>query len=243
VNLKWIHLKTVSSTNSHLQELLGRENLPEGTVVLADFQELGKGQGSHTWLSEKDQNVLMSVLLYPEFLSASRQFQLSMVTSLAVCDTLLELDILSRIKWPNDILTSQGKIAGILIEHGVMGGQLSRSIVGIGLNVNQLRFPRFPVQATSVALENPGHYDTEHVSKQLAGNLVARYHQIRSGEAEQLKNAYLGKLFGLNEPVKFLSAEGEFNGVIRGISDLGELMVEVEGTTRAYGMHSITVSL
>ncbi len=95
----------------------------------------------------------MSLLLFPAFLSASRQFQLSRVTSLAICDTLQLENVNPVIKWPNDILTLRGKIAGILIEHGITGGNISHTIVGIGLNLNQSEFPAFPMNATSLFLE------------------------------------------------------------------------------------------
>ena len=219
------------------------EDPPEGTVVIADFQKLGRGQGDHAWHSEKGQNLLMSVLLYPEFLSASRQFQLSMLTSLALCDTLQDLDIPSLIKWPNDILTPQGKIAGILIEHGIMGGHLSHSIIGIGLNVNQLRFPSFPVRATSMAIERPEQYDVIQLSEQLAEKLAARYQQLQVGMNEPFRREYLGRLFGLDEPLGFVCSDKAFTGVIRGISELGELLVEANGTTRPYGMHTLKLSI
>jgi BirA family biotin operon repressor/biotin-[acetyl-CoA-carboxylase] ligase len=243
VKLNWIHLETVSSTNSYLQEIARGGDLPEGTIVTADFQELGRGQGEHAWQSEKEQNLLMSLLLYPEFLSASRQFQLSMMTSLAVCDTLYDLDIHPMIKWPNDILTTNGKIAGILIEHAIMGGQLSHSVIGIGLNVNQLRFPPFPVRATSLAREHPGQFDVKELSVRLAGHIVSRYHNLQRGAEEPYAQEYLDRLFALNRPLQFKSAEKEFTGVIRGITEFGELQVEVDGTSRVYGMHTLTYSL
>ena len=238
----WIHLDTVSSTNSCLQEMLKRSKPPEWTVVVADYQELGRGQGAHVWLSERNQNLLMSVLLYPEFLSVSLQFQLSIMTSLAVCDTLQDLEISPVIKWPNDILTEKGKIAGILIEHGIMGGQLSHSILGIGLNVNQLRFPGFPLRATSLAMEKPGHFDIRGLSKLLTDKLMSRYLQLLDGGGEPLRDAYLNNLFSLNKTVRFKAEGKEFTGVIRGISEIGELLVESEGTIRGYGLHSLTYS-
>ena len=238
----WIHLDTVSSTNSYLQGMLKHPRPPEWTVIVADYQELGKGQGAHTWFGERDQNLFMSILLYPEFLSASHQFQLSMMTCLAVCDILQELEISPEIKWPNDILTANGKIAGILIEHGIMGGQLSHSILGIGLNVNQLQFPEFPVRATSLAREKPGRYDIRELSEQLVEKLMSRVYQLRHGGEETLKEAYLDKLFAMNEPVRFVAEGKKFTGVIRGISEMGELLVESEGTIRAYGLHSLSYS-
>ena len=147
---RWIKLNDVSSTNSYISTLLSQESAIDPIVVLADYQESGKGQGNHTWHSNRGENLLMSLLLFPAFLSASSQFCLSMVASLAITDTLDSLGIAAKIKWPNDILTKNGKIAGILIEHGISGKTISHSIIGIGLNLNQHAFPEFPVPSQPV---------------------------------------------------------------------------------------------
>ena len=122
-------------------------------MVSVDYQYAGKGQGDHQWHSRPGENLLMSLLLFPAFLSASDQFYLSRVASLALIDTLKTLKLAPLIKWPNDILVNRRKLAGILIENGITGNKLSHSIIGIGMNLNQTEFPDFPLKATSVALE------------------------------------------------------------------------------------------
>ena len=126
-------------------------------------------------VEQQGENLLMSMLLYPAFLSASRQFHLSRVVSLALCDVLGTLDIESRIKWPNDILSSKGKIAGILIEHSITAGKISHSIAGIGLNLNQAEFPDFPVPASSVRLESGKLNDVGEVGELVESRLLDRY--------------------------------------------------------------------
>ena len=140
-----VHLQQVDSTNAYLNRMLKKGTDGRILVVRADYQAHGKGQGAHHWDSEAGKNLLMSFLLYPEFLSASTQFQLSMMTSVALCRLLNGIGMQTWIKWPNDILVFSGKkIAGILIEIGVMGKKLTHSIIGIGLNLNQASFPDFP---------------------------------------------------------------------------------------------------
>jgi len=211
-------------------------------VVVADFQEHGKGQGDNAWQSEKDKNLLMSVLLYPEFLSASMQFQLSVITSLAVCDTLKELGLVPFIKWPNDILTGNGKIAGILIENGIMEGLLSHSIIGIGLNVNQVTFPEYPLKATSLACDKPANYDLLKLAEELAGRIMTRYAKLKEGTGSLQMEEYLAHLFSLNKPARFVSGNRSFTGLIRGINQFGELLVEEDDHLMAYGMHAISFS-
>ena len=138
---KKIRLERVNSTNAWISEALKRGELREEVAIVADYQEEGRGQGDHMWESPVRENLLMSVLLFPAFLAASRQFHLSRVASLAISDLLTSMGLEPEIKWPNDILVKRRKIAGILIENGISGQYLSYSIVGTGLNINQSQFP------------------------------------------------------------------------------------------------------
>jgi BirA family biotin operon repressor/biotin-[acetyl-CoA-carboxylase] ligase len=226
---RWIKLNNVSSTNSYISALLSQESSIEPIIVLADYQESGKGQGSHTWYSNPAENLLMSLLLFPAFLSASSQFCLSMVASLAITDTLDSLGIAAEIKWPNDILTKKGKIAGILIEHGISGKTISYSIIGIGLNLNQLDFPVFPVPATSVALETEELIIPGDLAEILVHNLEARYNALEHGESLSIEQNYLEKLYLINRPASFLVNDESFEGEIRGVNEFGELQVERGG--------------
>ncbi len=126
----------LSSTNTHLAELLKKKDLPEGTIVHAGYQSHGKGYYGNQWESEKDKNLLISVLLFPKFLNPKDQFYISMSISLGICDFLLRFITDCSIKWPNDIYVNNDKIAGILIENSVMADQIESTIVGIGLNIN-----------------------------------------------------------------------------------------------------------
>lgn len=239
VKPEWIHLETVSSTNMWLTEWVRKRQPGQEMVVVADYQTNGRGQGANTWISEGGENLLMSLLLYPAFLSASAQFNLSVITSLAICDLIREEVGSPVIKWPNDILAGTGKIAGILIENGILGNRLSHSVIGIGLNVNQERFPEFPWRATSMALESGNRHKPSRLAGSLAGYLMVHYESLRRGREEQLRNAYLEHLYLLNEPAVFRSGEKLFEGIIRGISTYGELMLESGGTVKSYGMDVI----
>jgi BirA family biotin operon repressor/biotin-[acetyl-CoA-carboxylase] ligase len=145
--------REVDSTNAEAARLLKEEPLPGGTVIQADYQSGGRGQGKNRWVSDRGNNLLMSWIVYPAFLSVQDQFQLSKAVAVAITDFLSAHFLSAVVKWPNDILCDGAKICGILIEHAVMGGQLRHSIVGIGLNVYQEAFPSFPWRATSMALE------------------------------------------------------------------------------------------
>ena len=226
---RWIKLDKVASTNSYASTLLNGGRVKEEVIVVADYQGSGRGQGDRLWHSEPGKNLLMSLLLFPAFLSASRQFQLSRVASLAICDALDSMDMEPVIKWPNDILTSKGKIAGILIEHGIIGKNISHTIVGIGMNVNQIDFPNFPVPATSVFLEKGITPSLQMVAEIVVSRIMSRYEALRNGRGKGLEQEFLDKLYLRNQPAQFKTSEEKFQGIIRGVTDMGELQVERDG--------------
>ena len=104
VGFPLIHLTSVDSTNKFAARLLHQEVVSEGTVILADVQTRGKGQGDNIWLSDNGLNLLFSLILKPDFLPAHKQFYLSMSVAIGINEFLLDLGIQSQIKWPNDIL-------------------------------------------------------------------------------------------------------------------------------------------
>lgn len=168
---------------------------------------------------------------------------MSRLVSLAVCDVLEALGVENHIKWPNDILSRRGKIAGILIEHSISSAHISHTIAGIGLNLNQLDFPDFSVPATSLRLESGKLSDVIQVGELLEDRLLYRYHALQDGQAVRLEQEYLEKLYMAGVPVLFEIQDGSFEGIIRGVNDFGELQVERHGKIQAYGHGSIGMKM
>ena len=202
--MKWTKLDSIASTNSYISALIEAGQGGENQVITADYQDDGRGQGAHSWHSQKGKNLLMSILLHPAFLSASDQFQLSRLTSLAICDTLESEGLKPVIKWPNDILTSLGKIAGILIEHRIVGGKISHSTIGIGLNLNQLSFPEFPVRATSYIIEKGITANPDTMADRLVKKILMRYKMLEEGKGEEFLQEYQKRLYMINKPASYL---------------------------------------
>ena len=145
---KIIHIDETDSTNRWIRNFLSKDTF---IVVWADFQTAGRGCGTNRWESERNKNLTFSILIHPQNMPATQQFDISMAISLAICEALgqhiLQPEDRSvvrngdlSIKWPNDIYWRDGKIAGILIEHTLHGSVVKDSIIGIGLNVNQRVF-------------------------------------------------------------------------------------------------------
>lgn len=216
--------------------------MPEGTVVITSNQYAGRGQRGNTWQAAAGMNLTFTTLLRPTFLSVKNQFFLTMVASLAVLDYLESKGLAAvKIKWPNDILVGQKKICGMLIENSIQGDTINQSIVGIGLNINQLKFP--VATATSLALESHGNFDLNEQWNSLLEKLEKRYLQLRGGKQNELKAEYLQNLLGINRQQKFHANGSEFEGAIKTVNDLGELIVDVNGDERNFAMKEISFVL
>jgi BirA family biotin operon repressor/biotin-[acetyl-CoA-carboxylase] ligase len=233
--------REIDSTNAEAARMLKSGQLPEGAVIVSDYQIGGRGQGKNIWVSDPGKNILMSWIVYPAFLSVQDQFQLSKAVSLAITDFLGEHSLQASIKWPNDILCSGAKICGILIENSVMGDQLRHSIVGIGLNVQQRVFPDFPWRATSMYIEAGTDEAPGILAEELAGFLDARYDQLAGGGTGtgEISRTYLQRLYRMDTPSDFTDGSSEFTGVIRGVDDSGRILVESGSSVRSYGFHEI----
>ena len=146
MELNIVNISSVGSTNSYAMELIGDGKLTEGDVYLTNNQINGKGLGDNLWESEPSSNITLSLVLQPKFVEPANQFILTQIVSLAIVDTINSYLISKnskaelKIKWPNDIYIDNCKIAGILFQNYIMGNQISYSIAGIGININQLVF-------------------------------------------------------------------------------------------------------
>ena len=128
----------LDSTNNYAASLLLTKRLPDGSVIVANSQVGGRGQATNKWESEPDKNLTFSIILYPEFMEITKQFEISKAISLGIVDFLKDLVDDVSIKWPNDIYIGSRKVAGMLMEYSIRKRKISSCIVGIGLNINQL---------------------------------------------------------------------------------------------------------
>tara|TARA_R110002167_G_scaffold59804_23_gene169424 strand:- start:1001 stop:1732 length:732 start_codon:yes stop_codon:yes gene_type:complete len=224
--MRLVKLDATDSTNAYLKELMRAEPLEDATTVVAQAQTLGRGQMGSQWTSERGKNLLFSVLKKIDSLSVDQQFYLSMAVSLAVLETLKKRQVPGlAIKWPNDILSGNSKICGILIENILSGPTIKTSIIGIGLNVNQTRFVNLP-NASSLKLLLGIDFDLDDLLEELIYNLGQEIKKINKSEMPGLKQRYLQLLYGKDRPANFRMPGGQcIAGVIKGVSEHGKLIV------------------
>lgn len=219
-------ISTIDSTNNYAAAQLLTKSLSEGFVVVANSQNVGRGQGQNTWESEPGKNLTFSVVLYPEFLEISKQFELSKVISLGVLDFLLPLDVKASVKWPNDIYLDDKKVAGILIENSIRGSKISSAIVGIGLNVNQQTFTSNAPNPVSLSQYTAKIYPLEETLNQLCACLDDRYQQLIQKDFGSIDNDYLMNLYRFGLWSDYSDQEGDFEGRILGVDKIGQLEIE-----------------
>lgn len=228
VGQNFVTIKEVDSTNNFLKELASNSKpVIEGTVIMAESQYAGRGQQQNGWHAEPGKNLTFSLLLKPVFLPIHVQFDLTRAISLGVFDALHPLlgDRL-KIKWPNDIYYADQKLGGMLIENMIQGGQIKNAIVGIGLNINQEKFPDNLPNAVSVKQILHRDYDLKGLLYELCKHIERYYLNLKAGKTSLIRDEYLTQLYRLNEEKVYRSKEGVFRGTIKGVKDNGLLIVK-----------------
>lgn len=225
-NKRIIILNEVESTNNYANHLVLSNAAEEGSVVLARFQKSGRGQAGNGWESQSGMNLLASIILYPKFLQAGKQFEISKLVSLSILEFLKKETGSVSIKWPNDIYVGEKKIAGILIENSIKGQNLFSSVVGIGLNVNQEKFVSDAPNPVSLKQLTGKNYNVETVLNELLTLFFAWYEKLKSGNFQEIDAAYLSALFRINEWAQYRKQNELFEARMVGIGEFGQLKLE-----------------
>lgn len=225
------------STNTLAAEMSQAGQAGEGTVIITHHQTLGRGQRGNTWESGKGLNLTFSVILHPVFLKISDQFLLNKAIALGVHDVVKNYAENVRVKWPNDIMIGNKKVCGMLIENQLVGEKLSRSIAGIGINVNQKDFSS--PTASSVSLYSGKDIDLARMFDELMRALEWRYLELKRGSIDNLNGDYLEAMYGIDEVRRFVIRDSETDGIIRGVDDHGKLVVEINDAVQSFDLKEI----
>ncbi len=227
--MRIIKLNATDSTNRYLRHICSTEAIEDYTVVTANYQTKGRGQMGTVWNSEASKNLIVSVFKDVSFLNLEHRFFISIVTSLAILKALRRFSIPKlSVKWPNDILSEEQKICGILIENVIKQNSFNASIIGIGLNVNQTEFDDLP-KASSLKSITGKVFNLDEVLHEVVSNLKSYFSMLQAGEYDILKAEYETYLFRKNKPSTFRDVEGNmFSGFIKNISNSGNLQVLLE---------------
>ncbi|MCF2876197.1 MULTISPECIES: biotin--[acetyl-CoA-carboxylase] ligase [unclassified Tenacibaculum] len=231
--MKIIKLDAIDSTNSFLKEMAENSIVEDFTVVVAKSQTSGRGQMNAKWEVMSGKNLTFSVFCKFRDLQIINQKSLSYSVALSVFEVLnrLKLPKLS-VKWPNDIMSGNKKIAGVLIENVLKGKQISSSIIGIGINVNQDSFPINLPNASSLKKILNKEFDLDLLLNEVILSLEKKIEILKRKEYSFLEKEYLKVLYKKNVPSMFKDKQNIlFMGKIIGVSSIGKLQIELEDET------------
>lgn len=226
-----LKLQSLASTNEFLQkEIKNGANLAEGFVVVARNQYEGKGLDKNKWESAPGMNLILSAYLKPNFIAAQDQFLLNKLVSLSVLDFInsISAKTSNKIKWPNDIYINDQKVSGILINNTIGGSEIMYSVIGVGININQVAFESDA--PNPVSLKQIQNLDL-NLDKCLNSFLIffnRRYMQLRNREIQKIDEDYLKSLYRINEQHLFDHQNQTIKARVIGLGEFGKLKLVTE---------------
>ena len=236
---KIIRLEEIDSTNRYLKNYR-EEGDEEMIVAVADYQAAGKGQGTHTWESEKGKNLLFSIKVYPHWIPVRRQFVLSMAGALAVKDALDSYVENITLKWPNDVYWNDQKISGTLIENTIDSKGIKSCVFGIGLNVNQLVFHSDAPNPIALQQIIGRSVDRALLLQNIVEAFSQRYQLLLQGNFQVLHTEYMEHLYRRTGIHPYEDGDGPFQASIVDISPLGMLTLrKTDGSERTYAFKEV----
>ena len=227
--MKLIKLDAINSTNSFLKDLATNSTLEKFTVVVTDHQTSGRGQINNLWESEPYKNLTFSIFTPLKKMSIEHQAFLNFAVSVAIYEVLSSRSIPKlSIKWPNDILSDNQKICGILIETTFSQHHIKNTIIGIGLNVNQDTFSKTLPNASSLKIIMKKEYDLEPLMNSIIENIQSKISLVEKGDYDTIHKQYHAVLYKKGVPTTFIDKKTNsfFMGIIIGVNSKGYLQIQ-----------------
>ena len=238
-----IALDEVDSTNNYLRRLDAPDS-PCPLLVTAEYQTAGRGADTNRWESARGENLLFSLRVQPQALPARHMFAISEVAALALVTALTSIsEAPFTIKWPNDIYYGDSKVAGILIENDLQGAFVRRSVVGIGININQRHFLSDAPNPRSLA-DIVGHdLERRTVLERFMEHFMRLFGQITDGAPDALSalhQHYKGHLYRIGEEHQYIDEKGPFRATLTDVEPGGHLiLVDTAGNRRRYAFKEV----
>ena len=233
--MKLIKLNATDSTNDFLKQLAASQTLENFTVVSTSQQRKGRGQMGSEWISEAGKNLTFSVFLANALRNVESIYNLNIAVALSILEVLKKENIPElKIKWPNDIMSANKKVGGILIENAIKHSDEIQSIIGIGLNVNQQNYDGLP-QATSLCLATGRFFDCNELLTKIVEQLKLNVELINESQGAALWKKYHQFLYKKDIPSAFEDNSGQkFMGIIKQVIANGQLEVMMEDDSLQY---------
>ena len=226
--MKILHFDEINSTNVYLYDKISEKNDISDAVVVASHQSAGRGMDKNKWESEAGKNLLFSIALNVNFLEAENQFKISQAVSVAIIETLSQFIDNQRlfIKWPNDIYFRDKKLAGMLIQNTIEGRMMGVSIIGIGLNVNQIEFSKDipnPISLKQISLKD---FDLDELLDAMIVKIKSSVESLRSKEnQDKINEKYISKSYRFGIWADYFYHNQVKSMIINGFDKYGRLLL------------------
>lgn len=223
---KIVVLDTVASTNNYAMAMIQQGISVSENAIFAMEQTHGKGRRGKNWISNKGENIILSIPVQMQWLPVSQQFGLSVAVAIAAREFLSKFTLLPvRIKWPNDIFINDSKAGGILIENAIKGRLWQWAVIGIGINVNQAIFPEgYNLKPVSLKQITGQDYDILELAEMLRLLIIEKIEELKSGNFQKMLDEYNDNLFARNQKVNLKKQNIVFETTIMGVSETGQLI-------------------
>lgn len=227
-------LDSVDSTNNYAMAKVRSGMAEHGETFIAKEQTAGKGQRGKTWQMAAGQSIALSLIVKADKLKQEQQFLLSMAVSLGAYDFFEKYaGDQVKIKWPNDLYWCDRKAGGILIENVFKGMQWKWAVVGIGININQIRFSKLLPNPVSFQQITGNKYDVIEMAIELRSFVMTRIEKISPYTTKKMLKEYNLHLYKLHEPVKLKKANAVFTTTVKEVSVHGQLCT-IDTTERQF---------
>ncbi|MDE5851156.1 MAG: biotin--[acetyl-CoA-carboxylase] ligase [Muribaculaceae bacterium] len=241
-----LHLEEVDSTNAYIMREVA--NLEAPVMVTAFRQTAGQGQRGNSWEAAPGKNLTFSIFYRPSEFPPMAQFAMSEAVALAVVDFLRVHGVEAKVKWPNDIYVGDKKICGILIRHSIMGPTVDYSVIGVGINVNQMEFLSDAPNPVSMGQLTGLSYDISALYAEIATIMESRLEHIGESDCRKtLHEEFMNSLWrGDGEMHPFTdAATGEtFPASIVDIAEHGPITLRLsDGSERTYAFKEVSFVL
>ena len=233
-------ISATTSTNSYLKDLIRNESFLDELVVVAENQTEGRGQLGTLWQSQRGKSLAMSVFKRLEGFHIENRFYLSMLVSIAIRNVLCNYNLPDiKVKWPNDILSANKKVCGLLLEPILKKNQINSVIIGVGLNVNESEMPSLP-QAASMKILTGKLVDIDKLTLEIVQEINQQFLKLYSHPYAAIKREYLNCLYRKDMLSVFKDPAGnEINGIIIGVSNSGKLQVKINQNLKEFELKEI----
>ena len=230
-----IKLDAIDSTNDYLRKLILEKKPTTPTVVMSQYQKKGKGQRGQVWTSQAGKNLMFSLYMPNFTLPTKEVFSINKIVSVCLLHWLSSFKIPNIcVKWPNDILSGDSKLAGILIESNVLQSTANSIIIGVGLNVNQVEFQNLP-NATSMQLLTGKNYDIDALLFSLTTKLI----ECLTPPIKNYNDDYHKYLYGLGQSRLFLKDKKTFEGIIQSVNSEGKLVLKTTAGEQVFDVKEL----